>query len=490
MTAGGAAPAKRAIIDIGSNTVRLVVFAGPARMPTAILNEKVTAGLGAGMATTGLLSAESRAVALAALRRFAMLLDLTGVDDIRTVATAAARDAGNGAAFLDDVRAIGLSPELLTGEAEALASAAGILSAFPHADGVMGDLGGGSLELVGIADGRPSRAASYPLGTLRLPALRAPGPAAFARSVETMLRDGGWSGAARGRPLYLVGGSWRALAHLDMHLTGFPIPVAHGYILSPGRIAALQQAVAAFGPRGLKAVPGLPGSRIPMLADAAGLLGIVAGRLEAERLVLSGLGLREGLLYQALDPAVAAQDPLAVAVADHDRRHGTADWDTARLEAWIAPLFAGEDPADARLRAAACRLSGADLHADADARARQGMELALLGSWIGIDMAERGMLAQALYTAAGGKGVPAPVPLLCDPARLRRAAGWGQAIRLAYRLGGGTTGALDQATLALVDGALVLKIRRAFAPLYGEAVRKQHVTLADALGTKAVVTED
>jgi exopolyphosphatase/guanosine-5'-triphosphate,3'-diphosphate pyrophosphatase len=478
--------AKRAIIDIGSNTVRLVVYAGPRRAPVPILNEKVTAGLGGGVAATGMLSDDAVRVALSGLRRYAMLLDLMQVAEVRTVATAAARDAGNGAAFLDRVRAIGLSPELLTGEQEALASAGGILSAFPDADGVMGDLGGGSLELVEIARGRTSHAASFPLGTLRLPTLRQGG---MAQAVEKMLRHGGWQGAAAGRSLYMVGGSWRALAHLDMHMTGFPIPVAHGYTMTTARIDAVQDAVATLGPRGLKAVPGLSGTRIPALADAAELLGIVARRLQAARLVLSGYGLREGLLLQMLDAGTRAQDPLMVAAHDHDRQRGTAEWDVLRLDAWIAPLFAGETAADARLRRAACVLSGADLHADADARPRQGMELALLGNWTGIDVAERAMLAQALWAAAGGKGVPATVAALADAARLRQAGAWGQAMRLAHRFGGGSTRVLDRAGLSRADGLLTLSVEAGAADLYGEVVRKHHLALAETLALRAVLAE-
>ncbi|HWU03235.1 MAG TPA: exopolyphosphatase, partial [Novosphingobium sp.] len=169
----------RAIIDIGSNTVRMVIYAGPPRAPTVLFNEKVTARLGKGVAEDGRLSPKSRATALAALSRFALLLRLHGVRDVRTVATAAARDASDGAAFLDEVRALGLTPRLLSGEEEAIASAHGVLAGFPGARGIVGDLGGGSLELIDIDGTGCTHGVSLPLGTLRLPALRAEGPTKF-----------------------------------------------------------------------------------------------------------------------------------------------------------------------------------------------------------------------------------------------------------------------------------------------------------------------
>jgi len=199
----GGDPPPRAVIDIGSNSLRLVVYVGPARLPRVVLNEKVSANLGRSLSIDGQLPTKAMETALRGLSRFARLTGAMGVGSVRTVATAAVREAGNGAAFLERVRALGLDPELLSGEEEASASALGLVSAFPDADGIVGDLGGGSLELVEVSGREAGRGASFPVGTLRLPALRAKGPRAFGRRLSAML-DAEWKGAASGRTFYLV----------------------------------------------------------------------------------------------------------------------------------------------------------------------------------------------------------------------------------------------------------------------------------------------
>jgi exopolyphosphatase/guanosine-5'-triphosphate,3'-diphosphate pyrophosphatase len=161
-------PEPLAIIDIGSNSVRLVVYAGSARVPSAIFNEKVMAGLGRDMGPDKLLSTQAQERALAALRRFRILTRQMGVGRTRVVATAAVRDAANGAGFIARVREIGFEPELLTGQQEAEMAGQGVLSGIPGADGIVGDLGGGSLELVDVRDGEVRTSASLPLGVLRL----------------------------------------------------------------------------------------------------------------------------------------------------------------------------------------------------------------------------------------------------------------------------------------------------------------------------------
>ena len=220
------------IIDIGSNSIRLVVYQGPARLPSVLFNEKVMAGLGRELAVTGAIGAEALAHADAALGRFAAVAREMELTRLRTVATAAVRDAANGAALITIARRHGLDVELLSGEQEALAAGYGVLSGIPDADGIVGDLGGGSLELIRVWHGQVQDRVSFPLGVLRLGALRAKGQGALERQVAKSLKTAGWLGRGEGLPLYLVGGSWRALARLDMHLNGYPLPVIHQYALT------------------------------------------------------------------------------------------------------------------------------------------------------------------------------------------------------------------------------------------------------------------
>lgn len=477
--AGGGAEASRwAVIDVGSSSLRLVVWSGPARLPTMILNEKVVANLGRTLATDGKLPRKAMTVALQGLARFALLVRELDVRRVRLVATAAVRDADNGAAFLDRVRALGLEPELLTGEQEAQASASGIRSAFPDADGIVGDLGGGSLELVAVGRTGPAAGDSFPWGTLRLDALRQQHGTLDA-VVREQLTAAGWVGRGRGRPFYLVGGSWRALTRVAMHQAEFPLADPHGYAMDPAAVPALAETLAGMTGRQLRAIPGLPSSRVATLPDSAALLAAVVRQVKPARLVTSAFGLREGLLYDMLDRETRAQDPVFVAIAARGAgsperlRHGEA------LAAWIAPLFQGDGRDGSRLRRATCLLAG--LVEPGDGRARRIWELLFSDRWIALDTAQRATIAAALFAEAGERTPPAALDRLGDAADLARARTWGQAMRLARKLGATATGVLTRSGLRRGDGQLVLMLEARLAALYTDNVAQQHATLAAAL---------
>ena len=241
---------------------------------------------------------------------------------LRTVATAAVRDAKNGGELIATAEQLGLTVETLSGEQEASAAGYGVLSAIPDADGIVGDLGGGSLELIRIAGGQVHERASFPLGVLRLAALRQSGSRGIDRALTRAFKKLGWIEAGRGQPFYLVGGSWRALARLDMSLTAFPLPIVHHYRMAATRPAGLVRVVAQIGKKRLKGVEGLSASRIPNLRDAAALLAALTRRIGSSEVIVSAYGLREGLLHSSLPDAVRAQDPLIAATREEGARHG------------------------------------------------------------------------------------------------------------------------------------------------------------------------
>ncbi|MFV0622552.1 Ppx/GppA family phosphatase [Sphingomonas sp. ac-8] len=477
---------RTAIIDIGSNSVRLVVYNGPPRLPSVLFNEKVLAGLGGSLSRTGSIDHKAMAMAATALARFAWLTREMAVPEVRTVATAAVRDASNGADLIALAAAEGLEVEILPGEAEAIGAGYGVLSAFPDADGIVGDLGGGSLELVRIADGLVRERTSFPLGVLRLAAIREQGKDALGRHVAQVLKESGWTGEGKRLPFYLVGGSWRALTQLDMHLTEYPLPIVNGYCMRASRIRSLATMLASAGKQELRAVPNLSSGRIPTLADATALLTSVLGALGCDRTITSSFGLREGLLYQALDTKTREQDPLLAAVREEARRLSRFEAHGDLLHDWIAPLFGDEPPARTRLRHAACLLADVGWHANPDFRAERGVEVALHGAWVGIDAAGRAMVAQALHTCLGGSGTPEPLGTLSDGAMLEVGRRWGLAMRLGQRLSGGVAGPLERTRLEADGEAVRLRYAPVDAALYGEAVEKRHKALATAFGWKAV----
>lgn len=295
MTNSSRSPAHRAIVDIGSNSIRLVVYGGPANAPVPLYDDKIVASLGRGVVADGRIDAESMALALKALRRFAGLLRLLDGVELRVVATAAVRDAANGAEFLAAVRALGLPVELLSGDDEARASAWGVLAAHPGARGLVADLGGGSLDLALIDPLGVHECTSLPFGVMRVAAIRSGGRGRLRKALREALAPLDWLERARGERLYLVGGAWRALdrtrAHIDRSAPMVPVPAADA--------RALKGRVRARGIARLAAIPGVSAGRAAQLGHASALLSALVAEVQPADVEVSAAGLREGLLVQA-----------------------------------------------------------------------------------------------------------------------------------------------------------------------------------------------
>ncbi|WP_088311498.1 Ppx/GppA phosphatase family protein [Novosphingobium sp. B 225] len=285
---------RQAIIDIGSNSIRLVVFGGDPRAPQVLYDDKVSAVLGRGVVARGLLDRRDMALALKTLARFAALLRLVPLEALHVVATAAVRDAANGAEFLAQVRALGLPAELLSGEDEARASAWGVIEAHPGALGLAADLGGGSLELARIGDEHVHECVSFRLGVMPIAAIRAEGRGRLRKALKDLIAPLDWTDQVRGQQLFLVGGSWRALERLHIHLTGAsagaPVPAAAA--------RALKGVVREMGTRRIAAIPRISSTRAAQLPHASALLSAMVAELGPDSVVFSHTGLREGLLFQ------------------------------------------------------------------------------------------------------------------------------------------------------------------------------------------------
>lgn len=473
--------ARRAVIDIGSNTVRLVVYDGPARAPRTLWNEKVAARLGRDLASTGRIPEEAIDQALAALARFALLTEELEVHDVQTVATAASRDAENGAEFLGQVRELGLEPRLLSGEDEAIASAYGVIGAFPGARGVVADLGGGSLELVAVEDEGCHDGASLPLGTLRLPALSAKGDEAFRRAVSAAIETAGWAAAHPG-PLYMVGGTWRALAAYAMRGADYPLTDPHAFRLDVNEADRIARKIAKSDPAKLADIEGIGPLRAESLPDAAAMLRVMLERLAPEALVFSSWGLREGLLHARLDPLERAKDPLIVAVADFAATLGSAVTDAALMSAWVVDISQGGPPENERLRLAGALLSLALQRVEPNFRVSQALEWALDKRWVGLDARGRAMIAATLLGSCSKTGWPRRVDQLAPEADLCEAMGWGLAMRLARRMGATTRVSLTTSALERKTNKLVLRLDESRAALAGQGVMRDLATLAGWFG--------
>lgn len=474
---------KSAIIDIGSNSVRLVVYGGPARAPFALFNEKLLAGLGKGLQDGGALPDGAMDASLKALRRFRQLIEMMGVADVQVVATAAVREATNGPQFLEDVAAIGFSPSVLSGDEEAIAAGYGVLSSNPDADGIAGDLGGGSLELVRIKGGAVHERVSLPLGSLRLPALRAAGPRALNRALLAMLKSERWIEEGAGLPFYMVGGSWRTLARVHIHKTRYPLPILANYDVAAGEAARMVRLTATIDKSIAREIPSISGSRVPRLGDSAVLLAALVRQIKPSRLVTCANGLREGLLFQRLAPEDKARDPLLEDARAEGDRQGRFEEHGRLIHNWIKPLFADEPRCYARLRHAACLLGDVAWQANPEFRAERGVEMALHGGWTGVSHRDRALMAMALHANFGGTdSAPAPIAALASVAELTMAKSWGLAIRLAQRLSGGTADALENSRLAFEKGKIILSIAPSHQALASDQVQRRLKALAALLG--------
>jgi len=489
-----AAAARCGIVDLGSNSVRLVIFEGRGRNPQAIFNEKAVLGLGRGLQQSGRLNEQAIEAALTVLGRYHVLARAMRADPLEVLATAAVRDASNGREFIAALRSRmpGVPITVLSGEREAMYSAAGVLLGFPGADGILGDLGGGSLELVELAGGAAREATSLPLGAIRL-AERAGGELPRARALaEQELARVPWLGAGAGRDLYLVGGAWRALARIHIAQTGYPLAIVHHYVLAREEARDLAGVVAAASPRVLERMPGAPRKRLADLPFAALVLRRLLRATGASRVVFSANGLREGWYAGLLPEAVRQADPLRSAAREMGEIWGRDPELPPALLDWLEPLFTEAGPAARMLREAACWLSDIGAHDHPEYRAEQSFLRVLRQHGVGLDHHARAFLALVVatrYEAEANAPFVAPTRVLLDAASIRRAEALGAALGLAYTLCGGTPGLLEGASLSESKGQLRLRLVPGNGLFAGESVQRRIEELAAALGLKGIVEE-
>ena len=481
---------RRAVVDLGSNSVRLVIYEGELRNPMQIFNEKAVLRLAKGMTSTGRLDDEALARAETVLHRYAAIARAMGASPVEVLATSAVRDAENGAAFVQAMmkRLPEMRIAVLSGEQEAVLSAEGVLCGIPGADGMLADLGGGSLELIRLEAGKVGPAVTLPVGVIRL-AERAGEDIARARAMMTeALETVPFTAEAAGKDLYLSGGAFRALARIHIAQTGYPLNIVHHYTINREEARDLAGVVSEGGRKLIERMPGVPRRRIEDLPYAAVILRRLLRATGAARVVFSANGLREGWFSRLLPQAIRAEDPLLA--ASRDLVHGMvrdAHLPHA-LMAWTAPLFPGETPAQKRLRDAACWLSDIGSHEHPEYRAEQAFMRVLRQAGMSLDHHARAFLALVTavrYEAPPEAGFLAPARALLDMQAAQRAETLGAALRLAYTLSAGTPPLLSGTALELTPDRLVLSLAAANGVFAGDAVLRRLERLALMLGREA-----
>ncbi len=478
------------VVDIGSNTVRLVVYEAPHRLPMPIFNEKSQCGLGIGLARSGRLNPAGVEAAERCILRFARLAGPMGVEHLQVVATAAVRDAADGPEFVRRLEAAcGVRVHVLSGAEEARLAAVGLLNSVPRADGLLGDLGGGSLDLVSLDEGRIGSFATLPLGHLRL-AEAADGDRAKAiRVLDQQLGGVPWLGDIAGRTVYAIGGSWRALAKVCIEQLNHPLHVVDNFEIGLLDALRLSDLVAGLSASTLAKLSSIDNKRLATLPHAAAALSGLLQATRAERVVFSAYGMREGQMLELISPELRGLDPLLSACEGVAERTGRFANHGQEIFDWLTPLFAAETAADKRLRLAACLLSDIGWSEHPDYRAVHAYFRVLRIPYPGLTHPDRAALALIMLFRYGGSvdddGIAAPVRALLDDADQHRARVVGLALRLAHTLYGAAPGMLSRTTLKPADKRLVLDVSADTATLASEAGERRLNRLAKAMELKA-----
>jgi exopolyphosphatase/guanosine-5'-triphosphate,3'-diphosphate pyrophosphatase len=478
-----------AVVDIGSNSVRLVIYEGAVRSPTPLFNEKVLCALGRKLATTGQLGAKSMERALAALGRFRKIAEQTGASGFHAIATAAVRDAKNGPDFIREAEKIcGARVHVLSGKEEAEFAAAGVVAGFHTPDGFAGDLGGGSLELIDIQGRAHTGAVTLPLGCLALLDVSEGDLLRASDFAAAKLASVPWLGLGAGRPFYAIGGSWRALAQLHMVEARYPLNMIHGYTLAADEAAKFLDIIVKRPGSPLLKSGAVPGERRDTLPFAAVVLRRLIELGHPSELIFSGFGVREGLLYQLLPEREKLRDPLMAACEDFARLRSRSPEHARELCAWTDALVAEvgwiETADETRLRRAACFLSDIGWRAHPDYRGEECLSLIAQSSFVGIDHPGRAFLALCVYYRheRALKGDLSPrLRKLVSRKWHERAKTIGAAIRAAHMLSAGMPGIINQIPLGFENGRIVCHMPAHLIALDGERLRRRFKTLTNLL---------
>ncbi|WP_323717479.1 Ppx/GppA family phosphatase [Paracoccus aminovorans] len=479
------------VVDVGSNSIRMVVFDGAARSPAYFYNEKVMAGLGQGLASTGRLNPEGVQRGMVALRRFAALAEGMGIRPLTCVATAAVREAEDGPAFRKAVeKETGLKLHVIEGEEEARLSAQGVLLGWPDAKGLVCDIGGNSMELAEVADGRVGRRITTPLGPFRLQQVKG-----GASGLRDHIRSAIEAAAARlGRgheQIYLVGGSWRAIARLDMERVGYPMTVLHEYRMSPQAVEDTVKWISGKSVQDMRAITGISQSRMELVPLASLVLRQLVQSLAPKSLAVSSYGIREGLLYEQMPSGLRSRDPLIEAARFAERQMARMPGFGKKLYHFLEPLFADFPPERDRLIRAACLLHDTTWRTHPDYRADACFDNVTRANMAALSHPERVFLGLSLlhrYKNSRANSPMAPLFALLSEKEIRYAEVLGKAMRFGAMFSVKDPAEAGTLKLMAKKKKLELKLSRIGRALLGEVAEARFRALAAALDLEPVVT--
>jgi len=475
------------VVDVGSNSVRLVVFDGAARSPAYFYNEKIMCALGAGLSTTGKLNPEGRLRAVQALRRFQHLAEGMGTGPLSVVATAAVREAEDGPEFCAEVVAkTGLKVWVIDGREEARLSAQGVLLGWPGSYGLVCDIGGSSMELAEINDGRVGRRISSQLGPLKLRDIKGGKTARKAVIVDTLAQMKEALGPQKNR-LFLVGGSWRAIARIDMYRRGYPLHVLHEYRMTAKSVRETAAFIQKSNLEELRIAAGVSLSRMGLVPHATEVLREVVKAFKPHDIAVSSYGIREGLLYEQMPQRLRDRDPLIEACRFAEAKDARVPGFGKLLFNYIQPLFKSAKPERQRLIKAACLLHDVSWRAHPDYRAEVCFDNATRANLGGLKHSERVFLGLALLYRYSNKRQGTQFeelyPILSED-ELLQAEVLGKAMRFGAMLWLSEDHDPGEIRWYPKKKVLELRLSRYADPLFGEVAESRLLSLASSLGAE------
>ena len=479
------------VIDVGSNSVRMVVFDGAARSPAYFYNEKIMCALGAGLSQTGHLNPEGRVRAISAIRRFAALAEGMGIPALTAVATAAVREASDGADFREEVmRETGIKIWIIDGKEEARLSAQGVLLGWPGSYGLVCDIGGSSMELADLAEGRVGRRVTSALGPLKLREIKGGRKAIKAYVRETMAQLHDEMGNVTGMRLFLVGGSWRAIARVDMERRDYPLTVLHEYRMTSRQISKTAEYIRKSDLQDLRGRCNISDSRMSLVPLASIVLKELMRTFKPKDVAISSYGIREGMLYEQMPRELRERDPLVEACRFVEAKDARLPGFGRILYEFVKPLFPRANWQRKRIIKAACLLHDVSWRAHPDYRAEVTFDNATRANLGGLKHYERVLLGLALmnrYTSKTANSRFDPLFAMLDEAQIKEAEILGKAMRLGAMLW--VTAETEPGTLKWKSksGELTLKLSAQARPLFGEVAEARFAALASAMNATGTV---
>ncbi len=482
--------ARVGVVDVGSNSVRLVVFDGAARSPAYFYNEKIMCALGAGLSDTGKLNPEGRVRALNAIRRFQHLAHGMNLPPLTAVATAAVRDASDGPDFCEEVlRETGLKIWVIDGEEEARLSAQGVLLGWPGSYGLVCDIGGSSMELAEIHDGKVGRRVTSPLGPLKLRDIKGGRRGRKAHIKTVMEQLSGAMGPQRDR-LFLVGGSWRAIARIDMARRGYPMKVLHEYRMTAKSVRETRAYIEQSDLNELRSRCGVSAARMALVPYAIDVLARLVRTFKPKDIAISSYGIREGLLYEQMPQRLRDRDPLIESCYFAESKDARLPGFGKTLFNFVMPLFSSAQPAQVRLIKAACLLHDVSWRAHPDYRAEVCFDNATRANMGGLKHSERVFVGLALLHRYRNKREGTrfePLYELLEEPRQKQAEVLGKAMRFGAMLWMQPEETMGQMRWFPKKRQLELILPTQAAPLYGEVAQSRFMSLAASLDASVTV---